>query len=63
MERVNTRKVKVGNIYLGGGESVKIQSMCSCKTSDTEKVLKQISALEVAGCEIIRVSVLDEDDA
>ncbi|MDE5722239.1 MAG: flavodoxin-dependent (E)-4-hydroxy-3-methylbut-2-enyl-diphosphate synthase [Clostridia bacterium] len=63
MERKNTRKIKVGNIFLGGGESVKIQSMCSCKTSDVQSVLKQISALETAGCEIIRVSVLDEMDA
>lgn len=63
MERIKTRKVKIGNIYLGGGESVKIQSMCSCKTSDTEKVIKQISELEAVGCKIIRVSVLDEDDA
>lgn len=58
-----TRKIRVGSVFLGGGESVKIQSMCSVKTSDTDAVLSQIAALENAGCEIIRVSVLDEADA
>lgn len=58
-----TRKINVGGVFIGGGESVKIQSMCSVKTSDTDAVIKQIHALEKAGCEIIRVSVLDESDA
>ncbi len=62
MER-KTKKVKIGNIFIGGGESVKIQSMCTVKTSDTEAVCGQIFGLEKAGCEIIRVSVLDESDA
>ncbi|MDE7300691.1 MAG: flavodoxin-dependent (E)-4-hydroxy-3-methylbut-2-enyl-diphosphate synthase, partial [Clostridia bacterium] len=58
-----TRRVNVGGVCLGGGESVKIQSMCTSKTSDVEKTLAEISRLKEAGCEIIRVSVLDEDDA
>lgn len=58
-----TRKVKIGNIYVGGGESVKVQSMCTVKTSRVDEVCAQIAALEDAGCEIIRVSVLDEEDA
>lgn len=58
-----SKKVRVGNLILGGGESVKIQSMCTTKTSDVAATRAQISALEKAGCEIIRVSVLDEDDA
>lgn len=48
---------------MGGGERVKIQSMCTTKTSDAEGTAKQIKSLEEAGCDIIRVSVLDEDDA
>lgn len=48
---------------MGGGESVKIQSMCTTKTSDVNGTVEQIRRLEKAGCEIIRVSVLDEDDA
>ena len=58
-----TRKVKIGNIYVGGGQSVKVQSMCTVKTSRVDEVCEQIAALEDAGCEIIRVSVLDEEDA
>lgn len=58
-----TRKICAGGIYIGGGESVKIQSMCTTKTSDVEAIVCQILELESAGCEIIRVSVLDEADA
>ncbi len=48
---------------LGGGEPVRIQSMCTTKTSNVQSTVEQIKRLEKAGCEIIRVSVLDEDDA
>ena len=58
-----TKKVNVGNVCIGGGERVKVQSMCTYKTSSTEDVINQILSLEKAGCDIIRVSVLDEDDA
>ena len=58
-----TKKVSIGNISVGGGERVKVQSMCTYKTSSTEEIINQILSLERAGCDIIRVSVLDEDDA
>lgn len=58
-----SKKVTIGNVSIGGGESVKIQSMCTTKTSDAEATCAQILRLEEAGCEIIRVSVLDEYDA
>ena len=58
-----TKKIDIGGVYIGGGESVKIQSMCTTKTSDVENTVSQISALHKAGCEIIRVSILDEEDA
>lgn len=58
-----TKKINIGGVLVGGGESVKIQSMCTTKTSNAEKTVSQISELEKAGCEIIRVSVLDEEDA
>lgn len=59
----NTKKIKIGSVYIGGGESVKIQSMCTTKTSDISATTAQIEGLAAAGCEIIRVSVLDEADA
>ena len=58
-----SQKVNVGGVIIGGGESVKIQSMCTTKTSDIAATCAQILQLEQAGCEIIRVSVLDEEDA
>jgi len=58
-----TNKVKIGNIYIGGGESVKIQSMTTFKPSDIKNTIKQIKELENAGCELIRFSVADEEDA
>lgn len=63
MKRLESKKVSVGNVMLGGGEPVRIQSMCTTKTSNVQSTVEQIKRLEKAGCEIIRVSVLDEDDA
>lgn len=58
-----TKRVSVGNVLLGGGERVKIQSMTTTKTSDIESTVAQINRLEKVGCEIVRVAVLDEEDA
>ncbi|MCD8371933.1 MAG: flavodoxin-dependent (E)-4-hydroxy-3-methylbut-2-enyl-diphosphate synthase, partial [Clostridia bacterium] len=58
-----TKQVNIGGVKVGGGASVKIQSMCTAKTSDISAVTSQIFELEKAGCEIIRVSVLDDADA
>ncbi|MDE6075419.1 MAG: flavodoxin-dependent (E)-4-hydroxy-3-methylbut-2-enyl-diphosphate synthase, partial [Clostridia bacterium] len=63
MERKVTRLVDIGGVKIGGGESVKIQSMCTTKTSDVDATAAQINALAAAGCDIVRVSVLDEYDA
>lgn len=58
-----TRKIKIGNTFIGGGESVKIQSMCNTKTKDVQKTVEQILSLEKSGCEIIRVAVPDMESA
>ncbi|MBO5412177.1 MAG: flavodoxin-dependent (E)-4-hydroxy-3-methylbut-2-enyl-diphosphate synthase [Clostridia bacterium] len=58
-----TKKIAVGKVEIGGGTSVKIQSMTTTKTSDVERTVAQIRALEQAGCEIVRVAVSDEADA
>ena len=58
-----TKKVLVGGVEIGGGTSVKIQSMTTTKTADIEKTVAQIHALERAGCEIVRVAIADEQDA
>lgn len=61
--RNNTRKLKIGNIYIGGGSPVAIQSMTNTKTSDVEATVRQIHALTEAGCDIVRVAVPDESAA
>ncbi len=58
-----SKLVNIGGVPVGGGSSVKIQSMTTAKTSDVEKSVAQILRLEEAGCEIVRVAVLDEEDA
>ncbi len=63
MERRKSKVVSIGGVKIGGTESVKIQSMCTHKTSDIAATSAQINALGAAGCEIVRVSVLDESDA
>ena len=63
MKRNKTRKIQVGNIYIGHQNKVVIQSMCNTKTKDINKTVKQILDLESVGCEIIRVAVLDKEDA
>ena len=63
MTRKNTRKIKVGNVQIGGQNKVIIQSMCNTKTKDIKSTVEQIIELEKAGCEIIRVACLDIEDA
>lgn len=52
-----TRRIMVGNVPVGGGAPVSVQSMCTTKTSDAASTLAQIDRLAKAGCEIIRVAV------
>ncbi len=59
----NGKRVFVGGVPLGGNTPIKIQSMTTKKTSDVEGTAAQIAALERAGCEIVRVAILDEADA
>ena len=61
--RENTAKITVGNVQIGGQNKVVIQSMTNTKTKDVEATVKQILDLEAVGCEIIRVAVLDMEDA
>ena len=61
--RNETRVVKVGDKYLGGNNPILIQSMTNTKTKDVEATVKQILRLEELGCDIIRVAVLDKEDA
>lgn len=57
MYRDNTRKVKIGDRIIGGGEPILIQSMTNTRTEDVKATVEQIRRLEAAGCEIIRCTV------
>ncbi|KMT23074.1 flavodoxin-dependent (E)-4-hydroxy-3-methylbut-2-enyl-diphosphate synthase [Clostridium cylindrosporum] len=61
--RRTSRKVRVGNIYIGGNEKITVQSMTNTNTSDISKTTLQILELEKAGCEIVRVAVPNLDAA
>ena len=52
-----TRQIKVGNVPIGGGADVVIQSMLNTKTTDVEGSLAQIRSLAAAGCQIARLAV------
>ncbi len=60
IERKKTRQVMVGNIPIGGGAPVVIQSMTNTDTADVEDTLRQIKQLAEAGCQLVRVTVPDE---
>lgn len=57
MTRNETKVISIGNVKIGGGNPVAIQSMTNTRTEDVEATVKQILALEKAGCEIIRCAV------
>ena len=63
MKREETRQFLIKNLPIGGQNKVLIQSMCNIKTSNAHDVCKQILELEEIGCDIIRVSIMDEEDA
>ncbi len=57
-----TKIVKVGSCLMGGNNPISVQSMANIKTSKTTQVIEQINRLEKLGCDVIRVSVKDQDD-
>ena len=57
MLREKTKTVRIGDVHIGGGHPVAIQSMTNTRTEDVESTAAQIQKLEAAGCEIIRCAV------
>ena len=60
--RRTARLVRVGNVGVGGGEPIRIQSMLTCNTWDVERVLEEMRGLADAGCEIVRMTVPSRRD-
>lgn len=61
--RHQTRPVNVGGVIIGGNNAVAIQSMCTTKTADVEATVAEILRLEEAGCQLVRVTVNNEEAA
>ena len=57
MRRDDTKVIHIGNVAIGGGNPIAIQSMTNTRTEDVEATVAQILALEKVGCEIIRCAV------
>lgn len=57
MFRDDTKKIRIGDVMIGGGNPIAIQSMTNTKTEDVKATVKQIHRLEAVGCEIIRCAV------
>ncbi|HHV44812.1 MAG TPA: flavodoxin-dependent (E)-4-hydroxy-3-methylbut-2-enyl-diphosphate synthase [Firmicutes bacterium] len=58
--REKTRRVYVGDVPIGGGAPISVQSMCNTNTADVEAILAQIREVAALGCDIIRVAVPDK---
>lgn len=61
--RKMTRRIHVGNVPVGGGAPISVQSMTTTPTSNVNATLQQIAELTAAGCDIVRVAVPSADDA
>jgi (E)-4-hydroxy-3-methylbut-2-enyl-diphosphate synthase len=61
--RKKTREISIGPIKIGGDTPISVQSMTKTDTRDIRRTIRQIRRLEEAGCEIVRVAVVDEEAA
>lgn len=59
IKRKMTRQISIGDVKIGGGAPISVQSMTNTKTTDTNATVAQIKALVDAGCDIVRVAVPD----
>ncbi|HPC79062.1 MAG TPA: flavodoxin-dependent (E)-4-hydroxy-3-methylbut-2-enyl-diphosphate synthase, partial [Fervidobacterium sp.] len=58
-----SKMVRIGNIEIGGGNPITIQSMTNTDTKNVDETVEQINRLVQAGCEIVRVSLPDLESA
>lgn len=63
IKRRETKQISIGNIKIGGDAPISVQSMCNTDTRDVEKTLAQINELAAAGCDLVRLAVLNKDAA
>ena len=63
IKRRKTKKIKIGNVEVGGDSPISVQSMTNTPTTDVDKTVKQINALAEAGADIVRVSCPDRESS
>ena len=63
INRRKSKQILIGNVKIGANAPISVQSMCNTDTRDINATLEQINALHEAGCEIIRLAVLNKDAA
>ena len=63
MKTYKTKTINVGRVKIGSGNKIAIQSMTNTKTSNIKETIAQVNELFSKGCDIVRVSVADIDDA
>ena len=61
--RKETKKVRCGDLYIGGGEPISVQSMTNVDSRNEKALLEQIARLKDAGCQIVRIAVPNEEAA
>ncbi|GGX24241.1 flavodoxin-dependent (E)-4-hydroxy-3-methylbut-2-enyl-diphosphate synthase [Streptomyces noursei] len=61
--RRRTRRIHVGDVPVGGGAPVSVQTMTTTNTADVDATLQQIAEITAAGCDIVRAAVPSQDDA
>lgn len=62
-DRTKTKKIRVGNISIGGANDIVIQSMCNTKSENATTTINQILELEKVGCELVRITIPNEASA
>lgn len=63
INRRKTKQISIGNVKVGGDAPISVQSMCNTDTRNVKETLDQIAELADAGCEIIRLAILNKDAA
>lgn len=63
IKRRKSKIIEIGNVKIGGESPITVQSMCNTDTRDIAATVRQIEELQEAGCEIIRLAVLNKEAA
>ena len=59
--RINTKKIRVGKVFIGGDSPISVQSMTNVKSADVNGLISQIGEIREAGCDVVRMTVPDDE--